>query len=139
MYNSLKGMLTEVANFNGDLAELIIENEILKFETTREEVMAAMKVRREIMASSTKTAIDKSDSLKETFISGIAKAQMSYASGSTLCGELINKTMARALSASEVNAAMGKICAMPTAGSCGIVPAVLESLGDVLDLSLIHI
>ena len=135
MYNSLKGMLTEVANFNGDLAELIIENEILKFETTREEVMAAMKVRREIMASSTKTAIDKSDSLKGTFISGIAKSQMSYASGSTLCGELINKTMARALSASEVNAAMGKICAMPTAGSCGIVPAVLESLGDVLDIS----
>ena len=36
MYNSLKGMLREVENFNGDLAELIIANEISKTEKTRE-------------------------------------------------------------------------------------------------------
>jgi L-serine dehydratase len=28
---------------------------------------------------------------------------------------------------------MGKICAMPTAGSCGIVPSVLISVGEVLN------
>lgn len=38
--------------------------------------------------------------------------------------------MALALSASEVNAAMGKICAAPTAGSCGILPAVLTGVSE---------
>lgn len=35
--------------------------------------------------------------------------------------------MAGALSAAEVNSAMGRIAACPTAGSCGIVPAALEA------------
>lgn len=47
-----------------------------------------------------------------------------------MCGELINHIMALALSASEVNAAMGKICAAPTAGSCGILPAVLTGVSE---------
>ena len=52
MYNSLKGMLREVENFNGDLAELIIANEISKTEKTREDVIAEMTKRRGIMKDS---------------------------------------------------------------------------------------
>lgn len=42
----------------------------------------------------------------------------------------INLLMARALSGSEVNASMGQVCAAPTAGACGILPAVLISVGE---------
>lgn len=48
----------------------------------------------------------------------------------TICGQFIVKAMARALSCTEVNAAMGKIVAAPTAGSCGILPAVIISCGE---------
>lgn len=51
-------------------------------------------------------------------------------SNNTICGEFLVKAMARALSSSEVNAAMGKIVAAPTAGSCGILPAVIISTGE---------
>lgn len=51
-------------------------------------------------------------------------------SNNTICGEFLVKAMARALSCSEVNAAMGKIVAAPTAGSCGILPAVIISTGE---------
>ncbi|WP_349406591.1 L-serine ammonia-lyase, iron-sulfur-dependent, subunit alpha, partial [Clostridium perfringens] len=34
---------------------------------------------------------------------------------------------------SEVNASMGRIVACPTAGSCGILPAVILSAGAKLD------
>ncbi|MEG1773908.1 MAG: L-serine ammonia-lyase, iron-sulfur-dependent, subunit alpha, partial [Oscillospiraceae bacterium] len=54
---------------------------------------------------------------------------------SGLCGGLLNRVMARALSCSEVNASMGRICAAPTAGACGILPAVLLSVGEKLSLS----
>ena len=43
--------------------------------------------------------------------------------------------MAMALSSSEVNASMGRIVACPTAGSCGILPAVILSAGEKLGKS----
>ncbi|MDF2503107.1 L-serine ammonia-lyase, iron-sulfur-dependent, subunit alpha [Clostridium sp.] len=48
----------------------------------------------------------------------------------TICGNFLVMAMARALSCSEVNAAMGKIVAAPTAGSCGILPAVIITTGQ---------
>lgn len=133
MYNSLKGMLREVEIFNGDLAELIIANEISKTEKTREDVIAEMTKRRGIMKDSSEAATGRDNDLQKTFISGMSADQQEYTDkNDTLCGSLVNKAMAKALSCSEVNAAMGKICAMPTAGSCGIVPAVLETLAEEL-------
>ncbi|MBW9170268.1 L-serine ammonia-lyase, iron-sulfur-dependent, subunit alpha [Clostridium estertheticum] len=51
----------------------------------------------------------------------------------TLTGEFMIKAMARAVSCSEVNATMGKIVAAPTAGSCGIIPAVVITAGEKLN------
>jgi len=66
-------------------------------------------------------------------IGGDAVKLSKYAqSGNSLCGDFLVKAMARALSSSEVNAAMGKIVAAPTAGSCGILPAVIISAGEKL-------
>ncbi|MGH4052166.1 MAG: L-serine ammonia-lyase, iron-sulfur-dependent, subunit alpha [Clostridium sp.] len=52
--------------------------------------------------------------------------------GNSLTGGFMIKAMARAVSCSEVNAAMGKIVAAPTAGSCGIIPAVIITAGEKL-------
>ncbi|MBU3159908.1 L-serine ammonia-lyase, iron-sulfur-dependent, subunit alpha [Clostridium frigoris] len=54
-------------------------------------------------------------------------------SKNTLTGEFMVKAMARAVSCSEVNATMGKIVAAPTAGSCGIIPAVVITAGEKLN------
>jgi len=54
------------------------------------------------------------------------------ATGNSLTGEFMIKAMARAVSCSEVNATMGKIVAAPTAGSCGILPAVIVTAGEKL-------
>lgn len=52
--------------------------------------------------------------------------------GNTLTGEFMVKAMARAISCSEVNAAMGRIVATPTAGSCGVLPATLITAAEKL-------
>jgi L-serine dehydratase len=49
-----------------------------------------------------------------------------------LIGSFMIKAMARALSCSEVNASMGRIVAAPTAGSCGILPAVIITAAEKL-------
>jgi len=55
--------------------------------------------------------------------------------GILISAEPLNSAMAYALAVAEVNAAMGRIVAAPTAGSCGILPGVLLSVGEMLDAS----
>ena len=48
-----------------------------------------------------------------------------YAAGDPLCGPLLSQVMAGALRMGECNACMKRIVAAPTAGACGVLPAVL--------------
>lgn len=45
-----------------------------------------------------------------------------------LCGNFVSKVIARALEMGESNACMKRIVAAPTAGACGVLPAVLVPL-----------
>ena len=49
--------------------------------------------------------------------------------GDTLCGPFLSEVMAGALRMGECNACMKRIVAAPTAGSCGVLPAVLLPCG----------
>ena len=51
------------------------------------------------------------------------------ASGSSAAGPIMGEAMAVALGVAELNAAMGRIVAAPTAGACGILPGVLLTYG----------
>lgn len=135
MYSSLKGMLSYAKENNMDLCDVILEHEMKRFEKTRDEIISEMKYRRDIMKASTAAAVNESSDLNKTFITGMSKTHNEYAiKGDSLCGSFINEVMTKALSCSETNASMGKICAMPTAGSCGIVPAVLEGMCEKLNM-----
>ena len=48
----------------------------------------------------------------------------------SILGPLTAKAAAYVLAANEANAAMGRICAAPTAGSSGVLPAVLFSISE---------
>lgn len=52
-----------------------------------------------------------------------------------LCGDFIGRVMERAVKMGESNACMKRIVAAPTAGSCGVIPAVLLSLQEEKKLS----
>ena len=57
-----------------------------------------------------------------------------YESEKTVCGKTIAIAVSYALSTMEVNASMGKVVASPTAGSCGVLPAVLITMKERFDL-----
>ncbi len=57
------------------------------------------------------------------------------ASGESVCGSFMGMVMARALKMGECNACMKRIVAAPTAGSCGVLPAVLISCKEQFGLS----
>jgi len=54
-----------------------------------------------------------------------AKMRAYVASGKAICGEYMGEVIAQALEMGENNACMKCIVAAPTAGSCGVLPAVL--------------
>lgn len=51
--------------------------------------------------------------------------------GRNLSGLFIGKVMERAVKMAETNACMGRIVAAPTAGSCGVLPAVLLTYDEL--------
>ena len=55
------------------------------------------------------------------------KMRQFNASGKNLCSEYSGLAMEKALKMGESNACMKRIVAAPTAGSCGVIPAVLLS------------
>lgn len=59
-----------------------------------------------------------------------AKLSERYNKQSALFGKLFEKIVTYALATAEENLRMGKIVACPTAGSCGIVPAVLVAISE---------
>jgi len=69
----------------------------------------------------------KSNSRSATGLSGgdATKLYKAIQAGKTLGGVMLDKILAKALAMAESNACMGRIVAAPTAGSCGILPAVL--------------
>ena len=54
-----------------------------------------------------------------------ARMQQQYESGKNISGPFIGEIIASALRMGECNACMHRIVAAPTAGSCGVIPAVL--------------
>lgn len=54
-----------------------------------------------------------------------ARYESMLASGKMMCGNYLNQAIATVLKVSECNACMKRIVAAPTAGSCGVIPAVL--------------
>lgn len=120
---------------NFSLAEYAIQYEMENKSCTREDVLNNMKKVLDVMKGSANEGQEKQVYSVSGLIGGDAYKLRKYAEkGNTLTGDVMVKAMARALSCSEVNASMGRIVACPTAGSCGILPAVILTAGEKLAL-----
>ncbi|MCD8377761.1 MAG: L-serine ammonia-lyase, iron-sulfur-dependent, subunit alpha [Candidatus Gastranaerophilales bacterium] len=98
-----------------------------------------------------KTVLNIINTMKDTIKSGMSSNEKSisgwcgddcekllnrYTIHSALFGKLFQKIVIYALATSEENIRMGRITACPTAGSCGIVPAVLIAYSEEYDVSI---
>ena len=125
MYKNAEELLAICSEQNKRIWEVALDNEVKLTGMSRERVMQHCSIRLEIMFNSALKALEHRQATKGGLIDGVANCQYEYSKGESITGGYINYVMALAYSCSEVNASMGKICASPTAGSCGIVPAVL--------------
>lgn len=134
MYQNFEQLLHLCTEQKKPLWQVILENECSVQNTSAENVFSELEKRFGVMEASAHKALNTPLTTVGNLISGYAKTQNDYASKTSgVCGSFINRVMALALSCSEVNAAMGRICAAPTAGACGILPAVLIGISELND------
>lgn len=119
---------------NISLSEYAIRSEMEKSGASREDVIKKMKMTLKVMIDSAIEGMENEVYSVSGLIGGDGYKINEYLKkGDTLTGTTTVMAMAMALSSSEVNASMGRIVACPTAGSCGILPAVILSAGAKLN------
>lgn len=127
-FQSIKQMLEQAEAKNLPLWETILEDDIASQNRTREASFTQMRYFWEAMKSSGEhyNPMDRSNS---GLVGGDGeKVRLASGQGILFGGNFFNDVIAEALRVSECNACMKRIVAMPTAGSCGVIPAVLLPL-----------
>lgn len=131
MYHTIEELLRLADSAGEAIWQPVLRNECSISGLDEAEVFGKLDCRYQVMEQSAVKALEQRQETVGELISGIAGAQHKYSQkGEGLCGPFVNRVMALALSSSEVNASMGKICAAPTAGACGILPAVLIGMQE---------
>lgn len=127
-YDSIQELVDAAVSANISLGTLILKDQAEQMELSEEAIYARMDKSFEVMEQSVQKGYKKTLKSTSGLTGGDAYIMKEYAQTGGICGNFMTGAMARAIAVSEYNAAMGKIVAAPTAGSCGIMPGCLVSL-----------
>ncbi|MGY4794391.1 L-serine ammonia-lyase, iron-sulfur-dependent, subunit alpha [Lysinibacillus sp. FSL K6-0057] len=126
--------LVERAEQEGKLiSEIMIEQEILITGRTREEIIQQMDRNLTVMEEAIERGLQGVQSVTGLTGGDAVLLQNYIKQGKSLAGDLLLDAVSKAVATNEVNAAMGTICATPTAGSAGVVPGTLFAVKNKLN------
>lgn len=132
-YKSLAELQAQAEKHKLTLAGVIVHHEMEAAEESEAVIRQRMASRLAVFRES----IDAGLSDTGTSVSGLVggDADKMAHTEAKLLGSMARKAEVYALAVSEANAKMFKVVACPTAGSCGIVPAVLTAVSEALGTS----
>lgn len=125
MFNSLKEITDRCENEGRKFWQVILEDDMADRNADEKESMAKMK---ELWDAMYHASVNYDGDIKSS--SGLSggdgkKMEQYIKTHESLCGEFMGKVMTEALKMGESNACMKRIVAAPTAGACGVLPAIL--------------
>ncbi len=123
-FHSLEEIVTKTKEEGKAFWEIMLEDDMSERMASREDSFEKMRRMYQMMQSAdreyAKGAVSASG-----LVGGDGGRMADYAAeGKNMCGPLIGRVMEKALKMGESNACMKRIVAAPTAGSCGVIPAV---------------
>ncbi len=133
MFRTVSELVEIAEQENLLISEVMIRQEMDLKDKTREEVFAEMERNLQVMEKAVE------DSLKGVYsVTGLTggdavKIQTDLREKKPLSGNVMLDAVSKAMGTNEVNAAMGVICATPTAGSAGVVPGTLFAVKEQLN------
>ncbi|MCT3457382.1 L-serine ammonia-lyase, iron-sulfur-dependent, subunit alpha [Limosilactobacillus fermentum] len=133
MLKSIDELVTTATNQGLPLSEVIINQEILTSGKSREQIFQRMRNNLATMKAAVERGTSGQGVHSATGLTGgqAVKVKEYRQTHRTLSGAAVEG----AIATNEVNAAMGVICATPTAGSSGTLPGILFALNDRLKLT----
>ena len=125
---SCEEMLAAARSQKITLAEAVLRSDLDESRLTEEQSRAAMHHLWQVMQA-TSREYDPAQRSRSGLSGGdAAKVEQAHKEGKLLGGDYLSAVTAEALKTAECNACMKRIVAAPTAGSCGVLPAVLLPL-----------
>lgn len=136
MYASIEELVSDATIKNLPISELVIQAECNDMNVSRNDVWRKMKHNLDTMRLAVSRGAHGIGVHSKTGLTGgdAVKIKDYRKSHKTLSGDMIISAVQSAIATNEVNAAMGVICATPTAGSSGTLPGVLFTLEKRLGL-----
>ena len=126
-YHSINDLVELCHKNNAQLWQVIIMDNAHERMVSEDKIFENMR----LMYKAMKTAdnnYDKSLKSPSRMAGGDGELMYQYnKSGRNICGDFVGMVMEKALKMGESNACMRRIVAAPTAGSCGVIPAVFIS------------
>lgn len=128
--------LVERANLEQlPISEIMIRQEMELKEQSREEVYEQMERNLVVMEEAIERSLHGVQSVTGLTGGDAVRVQQYMKKREPLSGPILLDAVSKAMGTNEVNAAMGVICATPTAGSAGVVPGTLFAVKDKLNAS----
>ena len=120
---------------NCRISQLVLKQQAVQMELTEREIYEKMQENYKVMASCIEPGSARNLKSTSGLTGGDAyRMRLAVENRKNLTGPLLGGALYRALAVSELNAAMGRIVAAPTAGSCGIVPAAILTMQEQYQL-----
>lgn len=134
-FHNAEELIALCDKFGKSIADIMKEREKTETEASPEEIEARMLHSLDIMRNSAHKPLESVEKSVGGLIGGEAsKLNEHYKSGKSICGNVLSKVLMYSQAVPEVNASMGVIVAAPTAGSAGVVPAILFALEEEFGL-----
>ncbi|MEK4253099.1 L-serine ammonia-lyase, iron-sulfur-dependent, subunit alpha [Ureibacillus sp. FSL K6-2830] len=133
LFRNVRELIELCENENKSISEVMIEQELLMTNRSREEIIEQMDKNLTVMEQAVERGLKGVKSVTGLTGGDSVLLQKYIEKGNTLSGELMLDAVSKAMATNEVNAAMGIICATPTAGSAGVVPGTLFAVKNKLN------
>ena len=128
-YTSIHELAVQAAAQGVTIGQLALADQAAQTETAPDILVRRMRRNLEVMQAAARDGAAKDLRSTSGLTGGDAWKMREYlARGGALCGPVGARAIAIALAVAEYNAAMGRIVAAPTAGSCGILPGAVLAL-----------
>ncbi|MCD8898734.1 L-serine ammonia-lyase, iron-sulfur-dependent, subunit alpha [Staphylococcus gallinarum] len=135
MFKSVEELIALCESQNKKIHEIMLEQEMEVTGLSKAEIYAHMDKNLQTMENALEEGLKGVTSTTGLTGGDAVLLQEYIKSGKSLAGPTLLDAVSKAVATNEVNAAMGKICATPTAGSAGVVPGVLFGLKPRLEPS----
>lgn len=128
-YDSIGELARRAASEAVTIGRLVLADQAEQLDLPQDALLRRMHRNLDVMRAAARDGAQKELRSTSGLTGGDGWRMEQYAaSGRALCGPLGGRAIAIAVAVAECNAAMGRIVAAPTAGSCGILPGALLSL-----------